>query len=171
MAGGAERRRYKRYEIELPGQVRSGEGERRGCMVCDYCSGGMLARRASMDASAEGAVYRPGQHLDIELRLLTGDGSRAVRVNGNVAWIKGEYFGLSFAKSSDVVVEALKQHHRLAHTGTGASFARQANSGVIDPDQLHQAARDSLLGLMQELLTLCWRPWRDNWNGSRGPRC
>ena len=153
MADGSERRRYKRYEIELPGRIRPEEGPQCDCMVRDYCSGGMLVQQVFADAGSNEVSYLPGQQIDIKLTLLTGKGSRAVRVSGKVSWARGDHFGLSFAKSSDTVVKALKQHDRLARGDARQSSARPSVAGNIDISRLRDAAQAALPALMQQLLS------------------
>jgi diguanylate cyclase (GGDEF)-like protein len=154
MADGSERRRYKRYEIELPGQIRPEEGAQCDCLVRDYCSGGMLVQQVFADAGTNEVSYLPGQQINIKLTLLTGKGSRAVRVTGKVSWARGDHFGLSFAKSSDMVVKALKQHDRLARGGAGQISARRPVAGNIDISRLRDAASAALPPLLQQLLSM-----------------
>jgi diguanylate cyclase (GGDEF)-like protein len=154
MAGGSERRRYKRYEIELPGRIRPEEGPQCDCIVRDYCSGGMLVQQVFADAGTNEVSYLPGQQIDIKLMLLTGKGSRAVRVSGKLSWARGDHFGLSFAKSSDMVVKALKQHDRLARGDARQSSARPSVAGNIDISRLRDAAQAALPALLQQLLNM-----------------
>ena len=98
--------------------------------------------------------YRPGQQLELRVELLTAKGSRAVRIGGSVAWAGGDYFGLSFAKTSDVIVEALRRHDRLARTGSLAEPSRGSGSETRGLARLRHAAQAALPPLLRDLLVM-----------------
>ena len=98
-----------------PGPIGPVDGRHYECLVHE--SPVEILQQSRAEAGGEQATYQPGQQLQLRVELLTSKGPRAVRIGGSVAWAGGDYFGLSFAKTSDVIVEALRRHDRLARTG------------------------------------------------------
>lgn len=151
MAVPAERRRYKRYEIKLQGLVGPADGRHRACLVRDYCSGGMLVQ---LRAPEETGLYQFGQQLQLRVELLTNNGSRAVRIAGSVAWVNGDYLGLSFAKVSDLIVETLRRHDRLARTGSLAEPQSGPGGEARGLAKLRHTAQAALPPLLRDLLVM-----------------
>jgi diguanylate cyclase (GGDEF)-like protein len=114
----------------------------------------MLLQQARAETGGDPPHYRPGQQLELRVELLTAKGSRAVRIGGSVAWVGGDYFGLSFAKTSDVIVEALRRHDRLARTGSLAEPNRGSGSETRGLARLRHAAQAALPPLLRDLLVM-----------------
>ncbi|MGB5670743.1 MAG: PilZ domain-containing protein, partial [Sedimenticolaceae bacterium] len=154
MSVPAEQRRYERYAIELQGRIGPVDGRQYECLVRDYCSGGMLLQQSRIGSGEEPPTYQPGQELQLRIEILTTNGSRAVRIGGSVAWARDDYFGLSFAKTSDAVVEALRRHDRLTRTGSLAEPDRGSGGETRGLARLRHAAQAALPPLLRDLLVL-----------------
>ena len=154
MSVPAEQRRYERYAIELQGRIGPVDGRQYECLVRDYCSGGMLLQRPRIGSGEEPPTYLPGQELQLRIEILTTNGSRAVRIGGSVAWARDDYFGLSFAKTSDAVVEALRRHERLTRTGSLVEPDRGSGGETRGLARLRHAAQAALPPLLRDLLVL-----------------
>jgi len=115
-------------------------------------------QQARAETGGDPPHYRPGQQLELRVELLTAKGSRAVRIGGSVAWVGGDYFGLSFAKTSDVIVEALRRHDRLARTGSLAEPNRGSGSETRGLARLRHAAQAALPPLLRDLLVMAGGP-------------
>jgi len=152
MSVPAERRRYTRYEIKLQGRIGPVDGHHCECLVRDYCSGGMLLQQPHAESDGDPPSYQPGQQLQLRVELLTAKGPRVVRIGGSVAWAGGDYLGLSFAQSSDVIVEALQLHDGLARENTAEQPAQAASSETRSLARLRQFAQGALPALLRDLL-------------------
>jgi len=150
MSVPAERRRNKRFEIRLQARVELPDGRVNDCLVLDYCSGGMLVKRSQAETVAVEDGYRPDLQVRLNTTLLTGNGKRAIRIGGRVAWGHGEYFGLAFDEASDAVVEALQQHDRRARGDTAERQGAFSETRVLA--RLRQYAQGALPALLRELL-------------------
>jgi len=152
MSDPADRRRYQRYEIELQGQVGPAGGVLSDCVVRDYCSGGMLIEQLRGRSGEQANAFAQGQPVQLKLELLTDKGRRRVRVDAAVAWINGDYLGVSFPKSSSLIVSALQRHDRLSRAITTPALRAQHGGEARYLDQLRRVAEGSLPALLKELL-------------------
>jgi len=151
MSDAAERRRHKRYEIELPGRIGPAGAPLGDCMIRDYCSGGMLIELLRGDAAEAPASLVAGQAVEVKMELLTGKGARRVRIEAAIAWAKGDYVGVCLSKTSGVIVNALQFHDRISRTHQEAA---PAPDGVqhVGATRCLSKLRDVAQGFLPDLL-------------------
>lgn len=144
----AERRRHERFKIELAGRIEPPDGRQRGCLVLDYCSGGMLLHLPS-PATDDFAL---GQAVKLHTELLNSNGSQAIAIPARVAWVRDDHLGISFITASAGLVKALRLHDRLARGASAASGAPPAGGEARCLARLRHVAQGVLPLLLRELL-------------------
>jgi len=154
MTEPTERRRNKRYEIRLQGRIGPPDGGQESCLVLDYCSGGLLLQRLQTESGEPPATYQTSETLQLNTEILNSKGSRKIRINGTVAWVSSEHFGLSFAKASDVVFEALRLHDSLAHADLLIEPGRRTGGEARCLAKLRHVAQGALPHLLREMLVM-----------------
>jgi diguanylate cyclase (GGDEF)-like protein len=148
MSTSAERRREARHKIELAGRIEPPDGRQRGCLVLDYCSGGMLLHLRS-PANNHFAL---GQSVRLHTEVLNSNGSQAVAIPARVAWIRDDHLGISFITASAGLVKALRLHGRLARGASAACGAPPACGEARCLARLRHVAQGVLPPLLRELL-------------------
>jgi diguanylate cyclase (GGDEF)-like protein len=109
MRESADRRRYARTSTRLAAVIRLADGSAVGCMVRDYCLGGMLIELGT-DAAGGTADFGRGQAAHIEADVTTPSGTHRLDVNAQVVWSRGDHLGISFQKGSATIVKLLHEH-------------------------------------------------------------
>ncbi len=152
MSALAERRRHKRYEIELPGRIGPVGAALAECVVRDYCSGGMLIQLLPEEGDAAQPPLSAGQLVELRVELLTPKGARRLRVDAEVAWASEGYIGASFPRSSHGFVSALQQHDRQSRARAVPALHLQQGGGPRHLAKLRHMALGHLPPLLRDLL-------------------
>ena len=148
MSVTTERRQQKRFKIQLEGRIEAPDGHRRGCLVLDYCSGGMLLHLSPSDSSEFGL----GQAVKLHTELLNSAGTSTIAIPAGVAWMRDDHLGISFFTASAGLVRALRLHDRLARGKTPPSAAAFHGGEARCLAKLRHVAQGALPGLLEELL-------------------
>jgi diguanylate cyclase (GGDEF)-like protein len=114
----------------------------------------MLLQRLQTRPEEPPASYQAGESLQLSTELLTSSGSRGIRINGAVAWVSGEHFGLSFAKTSDLVFEALRRHDSLARADSAKEPGLRTGGETRSLAKLRHVAKAALPPLLRDLLVV-----------------
>lgn len=152
MTDPADRRRYERFEIKLPARIMTHDGDMVGCVVRDYCGGGMLVS-LPVDQPAE-ALFKKGQRTRLATKLLTHAGRRPVSIKSSVAWMRDNFLGIRFDKPSDLMVDVLKRHDRYARARPAASEQRAAKATPPHFERITAVAQALLPGILREIIGL-----------------
>jgi hypothetical protein len=152
MSVPAERRRYGRHTIKLPGRLKTEAGQQSACIVRDYCSGGLLVQQLTDEAGQPPIRWKSGQMAQLKTDLLTPKGPRRVRIEGVAAWATDDFLGLSFARTSDAIVKALGDHDRLARSDTPVGLGATPGGEARYIAKLRQLANGALPGVLREIL-------------------
>ena len=153
MSVPAERRRYERHTIKLPGRLKTQAGQQSACVVRDYCSGGLLVQQLPDEGGGPPIRWESGQTAQLQTDLLTPKGPRRVRIEGVVAWANDDFFGLSFARTSNAIVDALGDHDRLARSDTPVGLGATPGGEARYIAKLRQVANAALPGVRVHLVT------------------
>ena len=152
MSVPAERRRYERHTIKLPGRLKTDAGQQSACVVRDYCSGGLLVQQLPAEGGEPPIRWTSGQTAQLKTDLLTPKGPRRVRIDAVVAWATDDFLGLSFARTSDAIVKALGHHDRLARSDTAVGLGATPGGEARYVAKLRQVANRVLPGVLREIL-------------------
>ncbi|MCB1791444.1 MAG: DUF1631 family protein [Gammaproteobacteria bacterium] len=152
MTDPADRRRYERFEIKLPARIMTHDGDMVGCVVRDYCGGGMLVS-LPVDQPAE-ALFKKGQRTRLATKLLTHAGRRPVSIKSSVAWMRDNFLGIRFDKPSDLMVDVLKRHDRYARARPAANEQRAAKATPPHFERITAVAQALLPGILREIIGL-----------------
>lgn len=153
MSEASERRRYPRYQIRLRGLVGPAGGLQSTCVICDYCTGGMLIQLPTDAPRQVSGAFRVGGEAKLNTEFLTPSGPQPFRISARVAWVGGDNVGLAFVAPSEHIVSALQLHDRIARAETGATQAREAGGEARCLARIRHSANGWFPTLVSELLT------------------
>ena len=154
MSVPTERRRQKRFKIQLAGRIEAPDGVRHGCLVLDYCSGGMLLQLRPSDGSQFGL----GLAVKLHTELLNSAGTSTIAIPAipalpaKVAWMRDAHLGVSFVTASAGLVRAMRLHDRRARGKTPPSVESFRGGEARCLAKLRHVAQGALPALLEELL-------------------
>lgn len=148
MSENADRRRYRRYHVDLQGLLSQRDAPVGRCIVHDVCAGGVLVECRESPA---GKRVEPGQRVRIDAKVDGAEGVGSVTMNGIVVWSRDGYFGLSFDRLSPRLVDELRQHRDDVEAADVPPIRSTASEARARAKLRHVAGR-LLPPLLRELL-------------------
>ncbi len=148
MSSDADRRQYRRFNIDLEGQIDGPNGDSTGCTVRDFCEGGLLVQLSGEHADG----FTAGQQIQLSTRISTADGERPLRLKTTVAWSSDQYLGVSFSRPSSAIIGVLRQHQRLQDSVADRKPTGATRGQMRVLARLRHVAKGLLPELLRDLL-------------------